>query len=109
VESLEMAYPIRVRRYSLRDGSGGKGRYRGGDGIVREYEFLTPATVTINSERRRKAPYGLQGGKAAAMGRNIVIRKQGKAQDVSGKYSTQVQPGDRIRIETPGGGGWGSS
>jgi N-methylhydantoinase B len=107
VESLEMAYPIRVLRYSLREGSGGAGEFTGGDGIVREYEFLSDATVTINSERRNRAPYGLQGGAEGIKGRNKLNRKGKKHQLVSGKFTTQVSEGDRISIETPGGGGWG--
>lgn len=108
VESLEMAYPIRVLRYSLRDGSGGQGQHRGGDGIVREYEFLTQATITLNTERRIHAPYGLQGGEAGATGKNEHISKQGKIKKLGGKHTMQIQPGERIRIETPGGGGYGS-
>lgn len=107
VESLEMSYPIRVLKYALRDGSGGKGEHKGGDGIVREYEFLSDATVTINSERRNRAPYGINGGEDATKGRNKLNRSGKKHQTVGGKYTTQVQPGDKITIETPGGGGWG--
>ena len=107
VESLEMSYPIRVLHYGLRDGSGGAGQFTGGDGIIREYEFLSEATITINSERRNRAPYGLQGGKEAAKGRNKLNRKGKKHQFVSGKYTTTVNEGDKITIETPGGGGWG--
>jgi N-methylhydantoinase B len=106
VESLEMAYPIRVLKYGLRDDSGGAGQYQGGDGIVREYEFLSSATVTLNTERRRKTPYGLQRGDEGQSGRNT-IHKQDDSQQVSGKYTTQVNEGDRLIIETPGGGGWG--
>ncbi|MGB7339808.1 MAG: hydantoinase B/oxoprolinase family protein [Phototrophicaceae bacterium] len=107
VESLEMSYPMRVRQYSLRDGSGGKGKHIGGDGIVREYEFLTDATITLNSERRNRAPYGIQGGGDGAKGRNKINRNGKKHETVSGKYTTTVHAGDRITIETPGGGGWG--
>ncbi len=107
VESLEMSYPIRVLKYGLRDGSGGKGQHKGGDGIVREYEFLTDATITINSERRNHAPYGINNGEDATKGRNKLNRAGKKHQIVSGKYTTQVQPGDKITIETPGGGGYG--
>ena len=106
VEALEYAYPIRVRRYALRRGSGGAGRHRGGEGLVREIEFLCPATVTILSERRRTAPYGLHGGDPGARGRNVLVR-QGEAQDLPGKVEVRVEPGDLLSLRTPGGGGWG--
>jgi N-methylhydantoinase B len=107
VESLEMAYPMRVLRYSLREGSGGKGQHNGGDGIVREYEFLSDATVTINSERRTRAPHGLQGGDSGTKGVNTIQRANGSQETVSAKYTTQVSEGDKVKIETPGGGGYG--
>lgn len=106
VEALEYSLPLRVWTYGLRDNSGGEGQFRGGDGIRREYEFLTPATVTLNSERRVNAPYGLQGGDEGQHGRNQIIPKTGEVQDVGGKYTTQVEIGDKLLIETPGGGGW---
>ena len=107
VEALEFSLPMRVLRYQLRDGSGGDGRHRGGDGIRREYELLTPATVTVNSERRLRAPYGIMGGQAGICGVNSVIRA-GRRHVVGGKYSGALAAGDRVLIETPGGGGWGS-
>ena len=107
VESLEMAYPIRVLRYAIRDRSGGKGQHTGGDGIIREYEFLSDATVTLNTERRRKTPYGLHGGQSAKAGRNLLKRYKKLAETVSGKYTVSVTNGDRLTVETPGGGGWG--
>ncbi len=107
VEALEYALPVRVNAYRLRDGSGGGGSHRGGDGIVREYEFLAPAQVTINSERRINAPYGLRGGEAGQPGVNHVIRGDGDEIEVGGKWAGRVEAGDRIIIETPGGGGWG--
>ncbi len=107
VEVLESAVPVRVWTYGLRDGSGGRGSFQGGEGIRREYEFLCPATVTVNSERRIYAPYGLQGGSAGAVGVNRLIR-DGEEVAIGGKYTTRVKPGDRLIIETPGGGGWGA-
>jgi len=101
VEALEYALPMRVLEYSLRKGSGGAGRHRGGDGIRRVYEFLSPATVTLNSERRIDAPYGINGGAPGQVGVNTVAQQQ-----VSGKWTGQVQSGDQVVIETPGGGGW---
>jgi N-methylhydantoinase B len=106
IETLEYALPLRVLEYSLRDNSGGAGQHRGGDGIRRVYEFLAPATFTINSERRVEAPYGQQGGQPGQRGVNRLIH--GNVETVlSGKVSGQAEAGDRIIIETPGGGGWG--
>jgi N-methylhydantoinase B/oxoprolinase/acetone carboxylase alpha subunit len=106
LEALENYLPLRIRRYSLRQGSGGAGRFRGGDGIVREYEFGVPARVTIMSERRRFAPYGLRGGRPGAPGRNILI-SEGKRRLLKSKANLSVKPGDILRVETPGGGGYG--
>jgi len=106
VEAMEHGLPVRVVEYALRDGSGGEGRYRGGEGIRRAYEFLAPATVTINSERRVYAPYGLRGGRPGAVGRNRGVR-DGVETVVGAKVTVQVQAGDRVIVETPGGGGWG--
>ena len=111
VEALEYAYPLRVRNYSLRRQSGGKGKYRGGDGIVREIEVLTDCQVTLLSERRKYAPWGLAQGAAGMSGKAFVIRRgeaeQETIEEMPGKFSTRLRSGDRIRIESPGGGGWG--
>ncbi len=109
VEALEATLPMRVWRVELRDGSGGAGDFRGGDGVIREYEFLTDATVTINSERRIRPPYGLANGtssleNAGAVGVNTLTRG-GESRIVGGKWTGRVAAGDRLRIETPGGGG----
>jgi len=106
VEALEPNLPVRVLRYGLRDGSGGAGRHRGGLGICREVEFLEPATVTLNSERRRYAPYGLRGGGPGATGINRVVMDEAET-ELGAKATVHVQPGDRLIVETPGGGGWG--
>ena len=106
VEALEYAYPFRVRRYGLRPGSGGLGAHCGGDGLIREIEFLCPAAVTILSERRRTTPYGLNGGKPGAPGRNVLIR-DGEKQDLPGKVQFEARQGDVLSMRTPGGGGWG--
>lgn len=106
VEALEHYLPIRITQYALRRDSGGAGRYRGGDGIVREYEALTETAVTVLSERRQGAPYGAAGGDAGRSGRNTVIRA-GTAHALDGKARLTLQPGDRLRIESPGGGGYG--
>ena len=107
VEALELAYPFRLRHYGLRSGSGGQGRHRGGDGIVREYEILAPATVTMLSERRAVAPWGLAGGGEGQPGRNVIIHADGIEEALPSKFTRRLFPGDRLRIETPGGGGWG--
>ena len=107
VEALEYSLPMRVWRYHLREGSGGSGKYHGGDGIVREYEMLAPATVTVNSERRLRPPYGVAGGSPGKCGVNTFIRA-GVAAVVGGKYTAALDAGDRVIVETPGGGGWGS-
>jgi N-methylhydantoinase B len=108
-EALEYAYPLRVRRYSLRPGSGGKGKHRGGDGIVREIEVLADSDVTLLADRRQSRPYGLQGGEAGAAGRTEVLRQDGTSQQLAGKASVRLKAGERIRVETPGGGAWGVS
>jgi len=106
-EALEYAYPLRVRRYSLRAQSGGRGQHHGGDGIIREIEVLTNAEVTLLADRRQRGPYGLAGGGDGTPGRAIVIREDGSSQELPGKFNTRLRKGERIRIETPGGGGWG--
>ena len=108
-EALEYSYPFRVTNYALRTGSGGEGLHCGGDGVAREIEMLTDATVTLLSDRRKTVPYGLAGGADGAPGRTEILRVDGSVDTMASKASTQVRPGDRIRIETPGGGGWGSA
>jgi N-methylhydantoinase B len=109
VEALEYAYPFRVREYGYRAGSGGAGRYKGGDGLVREIEFLTDAQVTLLGDRRRFQPYGLGGGEAAQVGRTLLIQVGHVAEELAAKSSSYVKKGDILRIETPGGGGWGKA
>lgn len=106
VEVLEHDFPVRVRRYSLRRGSGGTGQWRGGDGIVREIEFLVPTQVGLLSERRQYSPYGLAGGNSGARGRNE-LGVDGKWKPLAAKCSLRVPAGTCLRILTPGGGGWG--
>ncbi len=107
VEALEMAYPFRLIHYGLRTGSGGAGQQRGGDGIIREYEILAPATITMLSERRQVRPWGLQGGEAGQAGHNLLIVDEQISEELPGKFTRRFAPGERLRIETPGGGGWG--
>ncbi|MGD8535724.1 MAG: hydantoinase B/oxoprolinase family protein [Candidatus Aminicenantes bacterium] len=106
LEALENYLPLKIKRYGLRRGSGGKGLHDGGEGIVREYEFHIPAQVTIISERRTFSPYGIQGGKSGKKGKNTLISK-GKKIHLRSKCNIKVQPGDVLRVETPGGGGYG--
>ncbi|MBN1222774.1 MAG: hydantoinase B/oxoprolinase family protein [Candidatus Aminicenantes bacterium] len=106
LEALENYLPIRIRRYGLRPNSGGDGQYKGGDGIIREYEFLVPVQVSIMSDRRKFPPYGLQQGKSGKKGKNILIRGNKKI-TLNSKVNTRAMPGDVLRIETPGGGGYG--
>ena len=108
VEALEYAYPFRVRRYGYRDGSGGAGRFRGGDGLVREIELLTDAQVTLLADRRMFAPYGLAGGQDGARGSAWLNKPDGEVTELPGKCSRQASEGDVLRIESPGGGGWGA-
>lgn len=107
-EAMEYAYPMRVLRYSIRRGSGGGGQFRGGDGVIREIELLTDARVTILSDRRKTRPYGLKGGEPGAAGRTTLISR-GSERELGGKDSSSARAGDRIRIESPGGGGYGPS
>jgi N-methylhydantoinase B len=106
-EALEYAYPVRLRQYSLRSKSGGAGLHTGGDGIVREIEVLTDAQVTLLADRRSRGPYGLAGGADAAPGRTLIIRRDGSEEEIPGKTSVRLRAGERVRIESPGGGGWG--
>lgn len=107
-EVMERRYPVRVRAFRMREGSGGRGRRSGGDGIVRELEFLEPLSVAMLSERRGPyPPFGLAGGREGRLGRNTVRRGRGAVADLGGKFRIDVEAGDLLVIETPGGGGYG--
>jgi N-methylhydantoinase B len=106
VETLEHNYPFRIRQYKIRPQSGGMGRHKGGNGIIRDYEFFQAATVSILSDRRRHAPYGLRGGKKGQVGQNTLISK-GRKRKLPSKTTINVNSGDIISIHTPGGGGYG--
>jgi len=108
IEALEYAYPFRVRRYSYRPNSGGKGKFRGGDGLIREIELLADSRVTLLNDRRKFRPYGLAGGESGAPGRAVHI-SGAKKKEIAAKTSILARKGDVISIETPGGGGWGKS
>lgn len=107
VEVLEHRFPwVRLASFSLRSGSGGSGRFRGGEGVVRSFRFLASVSISLLSERRVVAPFGMSGGGSARPGRNVLVRG-GVEEDVGGRFSGEVGPGDLLTIETPGGGGWG--
>jgi N-methylhydantoinase B len=106
-EALEYSYPLRVRQYSLRTASGGDGHFRGGDGIVRELEVLTDAEVTLLADRRVNGPYGLSGGADGSPGRSEILRADGTVYLLPGKCSVRLRKGEKVRVSSPGGGGWG--
>jgi N-methylhydantoinase B len=104
IEALEREFPIRVRRYELRRGSGGAGAHRGGDGVIRELEALQKMTFSLIGERRRHAPRGASGGGPGAAGRDLL-----DGRELPGKATGTLRPGQRLRVETPGGGGFGDA
>jgi 5-oxoprolinase (ATP-hydrolysing) len=106
-EVLEARHPVSLLEFRRRRGSGGAGRFPGGDGIVRRYEFLRPMTVSLLCERRAVAPWGLAGGAPGARGRNAVLRRSGRGEELPGRATVAVEAGDRLVVETPGGGGFG--
>ena len=113
IEALEQALPLRITTYALRPGSGGAGQFPGGDGLVREYEFLVPASATLLTDRRESCPYGAppgaQAGSPGSPGRNTLRHADGVVERLPAKVRLEVAPGERLRIETPGGGGFGRS
>jgi N-methylhydantoinase B len=108
IEAMEFAYPLRLRQYALRRGSGGRGKHNGGDGLVREVEFLAAARVTILSERRKLPPPGYHGGHHGQPGENVLFRAGYEEIKLAGKEILDVEAGDVLSIRTPGGGGWGT-
>jgi len=104
IEVLEMEYPLRLKSYGLRRGSGGVGKWSGGDGVVREFDVLAPMEASILAERRRHAPRGAAGGRDGARGCTLL-----NGAPLTSKVSVSLQPGDVLRLETPGGGGWGEA
>jgi N-methylhydantoinase B/oxoprolinase/acetone carboxylase alpha subunit len=107
IEAFEQAFPLRIRTYALRQGSSGAGAFPGGEGLIREYEALVETSATILTERRNSQPYGAQGGAPGAHGRNSIVRADGEVVPLPAKSRIELHPGDRLRIETPGGGGYG--
>jgi 5-oxoprolinase (ATP-hydrolysing) len=106
-EDLELRYPVRLWRFAIRQGSGGQGQFNGGDGILREFEFLKPLDLTFIGQHRVQRPYALAGGEPGQTGQQTLLRKDGTIESLTGVATSQVLPGDRIVIETPGGGGMG--
>jgi 5-oxoprolinase (ATP-hydrolysing) len=108
VEVVERRHPVRVREFSVRRGSGGEGAWKGGDGVVREFEFLEPLTVSLLTQHRTTRPYGMNGGEAGTSGKQSLIRADGSEEEIAPSATFNVVAGDRVRIETPGGGAFGS-
>ncbi|HEX8530171.1 MAG TPA: hydantoinase B/oxoprolinase family protein, partial [Cytophagales bacterium] len=106
-EVMELRYPVRLERFAVRQGSGGAGQWRGGDGILRDIRFLEPVSLTVLAEHRRTAPYGLAGGAPGQPGRQMIIRADGTVEPLDGSGGAEMRAGDRVVIETPGGGGYG--
>jgi len=106
-EALEYAYPLRVREYRIRKGSGGKGKHKGGDGTIREIETLAHSRMALLADRRKRSPYGLSGGDDGECGRTYLLRRNGKKEKLASKGNWEMEAGDRVRIETPSGGGFG--
>jgi len=106
-EVLEHRYPVRLERFAVRAGSGGAGRFRGGDGVVREIVFLEPMSLSLLTQHRTTGPYGLAGGQSGAPGSQVVVRATGERRALASIDSCEVEAGDRLLLETPGGGGYG--
>lgn len=106
-EILELRYPVRLERFAIRRGSGGEGDFPGGDGAVREYTFLEPVSLSILSQHRTRGPYGMAGGEAGLPGRQRVFRTSGEVLELGAVDACDLEAGDRLLLETPGGGGWG--
>lgn len=107
-EVLEWRYPVRVETFAIRRGSGGRGRYRGGDGVVRKLRFLDAVQVSVLGQHRRQGPYGGEGGAPGAFGRQWIERSDGRREPLDGIDQAHIRPGDALILETPGGGGWGA-
>jgi 5-oxoprolinase (ATP-hydrolysing) len=106
-EILETRYPVRLERFAIRRGSGGEGKWRGGDGLVRQYRFLRPVEVSLLTQRRALAPPGAEGGADGARGRNVRVSRDGSERELPGSIAYRAEAGEGLRMETPGGGAWG--
>lgn len=108
-EVLEHRYPVRLERFAIRTGSGGEGRWKGGDGAIREISFLAPMSLSLLSQHRVERPYGMDGGEPGQPGRQRLVRASGEVEELASIDGREVGPGDRLILETPGGGGWGAA
>jgi 5-oxoprolinase (ATP-hydrolysing) len=106
-EILEFRYPVILREFSIRRGSGGRGKHQGGDGIIRQFEFRRPLTVSLLTSRRTSRPYGMRGGEPGQAGSNELVRASKSREILPSQTQFEVQTGDQLIIRTPGGGGWG--
>jgi 5-oxoprolinase (ATP-hydrolysing) len=107
-EVLERRCPVVVREFAIRRGSGGRGRWRGGDGVMREIEFLQAVQLSLLSQHRVQAPYGVDGGGPGGLGRQWIVRRDGSREAIGGVAGVDLGVGEAIRVETPGGGAWGA-
>jgi 5-oxoprolinase (ATP-hydrolysing) len=107
-EVLEERYPVRLENFSIRQASGGEGQWRGGDGVIRELRFLEPLSLSVLGQHRKEVPYGVGGGAPGAPGRAVLERADGRRETLESVDEREVAPGDRLVLETPGGGGWGA-
>ena len=107
-EILERRFPVRLERFEIRRGSGGAGKFPGGDGALRELRFLRPLELSLLSQHRVEAPFGREGGQPGQPGRQRLLRSAGEVEELPGVAQATVEPGDRLLLETPGGGGWGA-
>ena len=106
-EVLETRYPVRLERFAIRRGSGGRGQWKGGDGLIRQYRFLKPVEVSLLTQRRHSAPFGLEGGESGERGENLRATAAGERVELPGAISYAAEAGEQLSIETPGGGGFG--
>ncbi len=105
-EVLEFRYPVRLDHFMMREYSGGKGKWKGGNGVIRKVSFRAPMMVTLLTQHRKEAPYGMEGGRSGATGEQYLIRNNGRKQKLKGIEALDVKEGDAVEIRTPGGGGW---
>jgi 5-oxoprolinase (ATP-hydrolysing) len=105
---MELRHPVRVEAFSIRSGSGGGGKFHGGDGVIRKIRFLEPMTATITASRRTVPPFGLEGGAPGACGEQYIERADGRLEPLPGRAEVELTAGDAFVIATPGGGGYGT-
>jgi 5-oxoprolinase (ATP-hydrolysing) len=106
-EILEFRYPVRLEKFEVRRGSGGKGKWKGGDGVIREFYFKEALDINLLTQHRTVQPYGMKQGEPGKTGEQFIVRREGKKEKLQGVDGARIEPGDRLTIKTPGGGGWG--